>query len=126
MELDYEREAMRNKPTPKGLDIVDTYAYMSLRVLYSAYRKGIIQRKEAADEKKKIIYNMADGKSKLKFLDRESDILSERIGEASIAYKENPSIENADKLYAAFYNLPDDWRQKNGGEKADGKPSYVD
>lgn len=113
MELDYEREAMRNKPTPKGLDIVDTYAYMSLRVLYSAYRKGIIQRKEAAEEKKKIIYNMADGKSKLKFLDRESDILSERIGEASTAYKENPSIENADKLYAAFYNLPDDWR-KNG------------
>ena len=110
MELDYEREAMRNKPTPKGLDIVDTYAYMSLRVLYSAYRKGIIQRKEAAEEKKKIIYNMADGKSKLKCLDRESDILSKRIGEASIAYKENPSIENADKLYAAFYNLPDDWR----------------
>lgn len=112
MDFDYEIDAMKNNPTPKGLDIVDTYAYLSLKLLYCSYRNGIINRKDASKEKQTIINNMVEGKSKLDFIDRKINVLSKRICEASRTYKENPSIENADKLYAAFYNLPDDWRAK--------------
>ena len=38
-----------------------------------------------------------------------------RVKEYKDEYKNNPCIETAEKLYAAFYNLPDDWRNlKNG------------
>jgi hypothetical protein len=77
------------------------------------YRKGLISRKDASEEKKRIVYNWTTDKSKIEFLNRDSDALKNKIGIASDEYKKNPCIETADRLYAAFYNLPDDWRIKN-------------
>lgn len=34
-----------------------------------------------------------------------------RIDEPARVYGLNPTIDNADKFYAAVYNLPDSWRQ---------------
>ena len=113
MEFEFERKAMKNEPCPKDLDIIDTAIYMALRCLYSMYRHGLISREKAAEEKKTIVFNMEKEKSKLDFLNRESEALKNKIEEASGRYKNDPTIENADKLYAAFYNLPDDWRNKN-------------
>lgn len=113
MEFEFERKAMKNEPCPKGLDVVDTAVYMALRNLYSMYRHGLISREKATDEKKTIIFNMTKDKSKLEFLNRENEALKNKIGEASYRYKNEPTIENADKLYAAFYSLPDDWRETN-------------
>lgn len=110
--LPYEKDAMANKPLPKDLDVVDSYVYLALKCLYSAYKKKLCSREEASEEKATILYNMSEGKSKLAFLDRQSDTLRDRISEASERYAENPTIENADKLYAAFYNISDDWRIK--------------
>lgn len=39
-------------------------------------------------------------------------VLRDRIELASKEYSENPTIQNADLLYSAFYNLPKDWREK--------------
>lgn len=113
MEFDFERQAMRGEPLPQRLDIVDSCCYMALKNLYAMYKKGLISRKDATDEKKRIVYNWTTDKSKIEFLNRSSEALRQKIWEASDAYKESPSQETADALYAAIYNLPNNWRSKN-------------
>ena len=110
MEFSFEKEAMHGQPLPKGLDIADSCLYIALKNLYAMYRNKLISRKEATEKKKLLIYNWTNDKSKIEFLNRESETLRDKIGVASEDYKNNPCIENADKLYAAFYNLPDNWR----------------
>lgn len=110
MEFEFERKAMFGDACPKNLDIVDTATYMALKYLYAMYKNGLISRKNASEEKKTIIYNREMSKSKLDFLNRESICLKNKIGVMSDRYKNEPTIENADNLYAAFYNLPEDWR----------------
>ena len=112
MEFSFERQAMDGKPVPQGLNIADSCLYIALKNLYAMYRNKLISRKDATEEKKRLIYNWTTDKSKIEFLNRDSEELRDKIGVASEDYKENPCIENADKLYAAFYNLPDDWRKK--------------
>ena len=110
MEFSFEKEAMNGQPLPKGLDIADSCLYVALKNLYAMYRNKLISRKDATEEKRQLIYNWTTDKSKIEFLNRNSETLREKIGVASEDYKNNPCIENADKLYAAFYNLPDNWR----------------
>ena len=114
-EFTFEREAMQGNPLPKGLDIADSCLYVALKNLYAMYQNKLISRKDATEEKRKLVYNWTTDKAKLDFLNRDSETLRDKIGAASDEYKNNPCIETADKLYAAFYNLPDDWRNfKNG------------
>ena len=110
MEFSFEKEAMHGQSLPKGLDIADSCLYIALKNLYAMYRNKLISRKDATEEKRLLVYNWTTDKSKIEFLNRESETLREKIGAASEEYKNNPCIENADKLYAAFYNLPDNWR----------------
>ena len=115
MEFAFEKDAMQGQPLPKGLDIGDSCLYVALKNLYAMYRNKLISRKDATEEKKRLIYNWTTDKAKIEFLNRDSDALRDKIGTASEEYKNNPCIETADKLYAAFYNLSDDWRNlKNG------------
>ena len=111
-EFTFEREAMQGKPIPQGLDIADSCLYIALKNLYAMYRNKLISRKDAREEKRRLVYNWTTDKAKLEFLNRESEALRNKIGAASDDYKNNPCIETAEKLYAAFYNLPDDWRGK--------------
>ena len=112
MEFAFEREAMQGQPLPKELDIADSCLYIALKNLYAMYRNKLISRKDATEEKRRLIYNWETDKSKIEFLNRDSEALREKIGDASDAYKENPSLETADALYAALYNLPTDWRKQ--------------
>lgn len=114
MEFPFERMAMQGDPLPKDLDIADSCIYVGLKYLYAMYKKGLINRKDATEEKRRLVYNWTTDKSKIEALSRDNESLREKISLASNEYAENPSIETADKLYAAFYNLPDDWRTKNG------------
>ena len=114
-EFSFEREAMQGQPLPKGLDIADSCLYIALKNLYAMYHSKLISRKDATEEKKRLIYNWTTDKSKIECLNRDSEVLRCRIGIASEDYKRNPCIETADKLHAAFYNLPDDWRTMNNG-----------
>lgn len=111
-EFTFEREAMQGNPLPQGLDIADSCLYIALKNLYAMYREKLISRKDATEEKRRLVYNWTTDKAKLDFLNRESEALRDKIGSASEDYKNNPCVETADKLYAAFYNLPDDWREK--------------
>ena len=111
-DIELEKQAMTGNPLPRGLDIADSCIYIALKNLYAMYRNKLISRKDATEEKKRLIYNWKTDKSKIEFLNRDSEVLRDRIGIASADYKRNPCIETADKLYAAFYNLPDDWRKK--------------
>ena len=108
----FEREAMQGKPLPQGLDIADSCLYVALKNLYAMYQNKLISRKDATEEKRRLVYNWTTDKAKLDFLNRDSETLRDKIGAASEEYKNNPCIETAEKLYAAFYNLPDDWREK--------------
>ena len=111
-EFTFEREAMQGKPLPQGLDIADSCLYVALKNLYAMYQNKLISRKDATEEKRRLIYNWTTDKAKLEFLNRDSESLKNKIDAASEEYKNNPCVETADKLYAAFYNLPDDWREK--------------
>ena len=111
-EFTFEREAMQGKPLPQGLDIADSCLYVALKNLYVMYRNNLINRKDATEEKRRLVYNWTTDKAKLEFLNRDSETLRDKIAAASEEYKNNPCVETADKLYAAFYNLPDDWREK--------------
>ena len=110
MEFAFEREEMQGQPLPEGLDIADSCLYIALENLYAMYRNKLISRKDATEEKRRLIYNWTTDKAKIEFLNRDSEILKNKIGAASEDYKNNPCIETADKLYAAFYGLPDNWR----------------
>ena len=110
MEFAFEKDAMQGQPLPKGLDVADICLYVALKNLYAMYRNKLISRKDATEEKKRLIYNWTTDKSKIELLNREAEALRDKIGTASEEYKNNPCIETADKLYAAFYNLPYDWR----------------
>ena len=110
MQIEFEKGAMQGEPLPKGLDVADSCLYVALKNLYAMYRKGLISRKDASEEKKRLLRNWETDKSKIEFLNRESDAMRDKIGTASEDYKNNPCIETADKLYAALYNLPNDYR----------------
>lgn len=112
MEFPFERDAMKGEPLPPKLDIADSCLYIALKNLYAMYHSKLISRENATEEKRRLIYNWTTDKSKIEFLNRDSEALRDKISVASEDYKKNPCIENADKLYAAFYNLPDDWREK--------------
>ena len=113
MELNFERQAMKGDPIPKGLDIADSCLYVALKNLYAMYRNKLISRKDATEEKKRLVYNWETDKAKIEFLNRDSETLRDKIGAASEDYKNNPCTETADKLYASFYNLPDNWRDSD-------------
>lgn len=112
MQIEFEKDAMHGEPLPKWLDIADSCLYIALKNLYAMYRKGLISRKDATEEKRRLICNWTTDKSKIEFLNRESDAMRGKIGTASEDYKNNPCIETSEKLYAALYNLPNDWRMK--------------
>ena len=111
-EFTFEREAMQGKPLPQGLDIADSCLYVALKNLYAMYQNKLISRKDATEEKRRLVYNWTTDKAKLDFLNRDSETLRDKIAAASEEYKNNPCVDTAEKLYAAFYNLPDDWREK--------------
>ena len=111
MEFDFERQAMKGDPVPKGLDVADSCLYVGLKNIYSMYKHRLINRKEAKEEKETLVYNWTKNKSQVDFLSRESLNLNERISKAAYEYRNNPSVETADNLYAAFYNLSKDWRK---------------
>ena len=112
MEFPFERDAMKGEPLPPKLDIADSCLYMALKYLYAMHKKGLITRKRATEEKQRLVYNCTTDKAKITALNRENEALREKMGLASDAYRDNPSLETADALYAALYNLPTDWRAK--------------
>lgn len=104
-EFTFERAAMNNEDMPSGLDIADACFYTALRIIYEAHHNGVIDRKTGTELKKQLTRAYVSDKSEVEFLERSALALNERIKKASEAYKANRTLENADELYNAFYNL---------------------
>ena len=104
-EFTFERAAMNDEDMPRGLDIADACFYTSLRIIYKAYHNGVIDRKTGTELKKQLTRAYVSDQSKVDFLNRSALALNDRIKKASAAYNSNSTHENADELYAAFYNL---------------------
>ena len=94
-EFSFERQAMRGEPLPQGLDIADSCLYVALKNLYAMYRNKMISRKDATEEKQRLVYNGTTDKYKIEFLNRDSEALRGKIGTASEEYKNNPCIESS-------------------------------
>lgn len=104
-EFSFERAAMNDEDMPHGLDIADACFCAALRIIYKAYHSGVIDRKTGTEIKKQLTRAYVSDKSEVEFLERSALALNERIKKASEAYKSNRTLENADELYNAFYNL---------------------
>lgn len=111
MELPFEKEAMKGTSLPDNMSLADIKAYEALRLLYYSYRKGIVSREKAKREKEDIAGKWVLEKSEEEFANRNNKALEYRIGKASEEYVKNRTLENADNLYAAFYGLPNKWRE---------------
>ena len=110
-ELSFERAAMKGEELPAGLKLTEQKAFYCLRLLYSDYHAEKITREQAAAEKQKIIFQMQE-EIKTDEMNIRISQLWKRIETAAGQYADNPSIEAAERFYAAVYGLPNDWRAK--------------
>lgn len=104
-EFPFERAAMNDEDMPHGLDIADACFYTALRIIYKAYHNGVIGREIGVELKKQLARAYVSDKSKVEFLERSALALNDRIKKASETYKSDRTLEKADELYNAFYNL---------------------
>lgn len=101
---DLDIMASKGKPMPLGLNLAEQLTYQALCHLYERYRTGTVSKAQARADKKEITDQYCLYQSKLDFLSRETQMLSEEIVEASEIYKRNRTIQNADKMFRAFWN----------------------
>ena len=83
MDIKLEKAAMKGYELPKGLTLAEQGYYLALRTLYTAYQKGVVTKKQAAEEKKAILAAYTTEHSKEEFLDRSALAMSERICKAA-------------------------------------------
>lgn len=112
MTKELERAAMKGEALPKGLSLAEQGYFLALRTLYAAYRKGVVSKAEASEEKKRLIEAYTMEKSKEDFLSRSALALNERICKAADAFRDNRTLEAADAFYAALFNLSENWRKE--------------
>ena len=79
MDIKLEKAAMKGYELPKGLTLAEQGYYLALRTLYTAYQKGVVTKKQAAEEKKAILAAYTTEHSKEEFLDRSALAMSEPI-----------------------------------------------
>lgn len=102
--LPFEESASRGDAEPSGLDIVDQYAFLALRVMYRAVKDGTLTRTEAAQARKNIIDRWTAGKDKMALIDRCADVWKMSEG-AAAKYQEDKNLETADAFYKAVFGL---------------------
>jgi len=104
----YEKAALIGQDMPPGLDIADALYYTGLRLIFKAYKDKTIDKAEGARLKNDLYRAYVTDKGKVDFLSRTALELSERISKATEDYLANPSLETANAMYRAFYNIGSD------------------
>ena len=103
MEIPFEKLSMQNAPPPKELSGVELLAYLSACHIYEQYHANKITRNEGTKMKKRIVEALQSATAK-----QNNDALRwARTENATRNYMQNKTIENADKMHNAFYNLSD-------------------
>lgn len=101
LELPYEKIAMAGGETPKGLEYPDQILFLELRLLYDSYKRKLIDRDTATQEKVELLRTYEAHK----IVDRMGKELVDQIKRTELAraeYRKNKTIENADKLIDAI------------------------
>jgi hypothetical protein len=97
LELPYEKTAMAGGEMPKGLDYPDQILFLELRLLYDSYKRKIIDRDKATQEKVELLRTYEAHKIVDNMGKEWVDII--RLTElARSEYRKNPCHENAMKL----------------------------
>ncbi len=97
LELPYEKAAMAGEEMPKGLEYPDQILFLQLRLLYDSYKRKLIDRDTATQEKAELLRNYEAHK----IVDRMGKEWVDQIKRTELAraaYRKDKTIENADKL----------------------------
>lgn len=108
MQLAYEKEAYRGEAVPAGLDVLDTFAFVSLRHIYAQLRRGDITRSQAERDKGRLCYELDKAKRTAnsdRKMAEQSSTMFKNIEGAANAYGRERTMENADRLYEAIYKV---------------------
>lgn len=98
--MPYEYMAQRGDEMPDGLHYPDQLLYQALALLYARYRLKNISREQASKEKKKLLDDYRCYKFQWDMGDEWVEAIK-RTEHARAAYRENRTLENADKLLEA-------------------------
>lgn len=99
LELPYEKTAMAGGEMPKDLEYPDQILFLELRLLYDSYKRKLIDRDTATQEKVELLRTYEAHK----IVDRMGKVWVDQIRRTELAraeYRKNKTIENADKLLA--------------------------
>ena len=108
MQLPYEKEAYRGECVPAGLDMLDTFAFLSLRHIYAQLRRGDITRSRAEADKGRLCYELDRAKRTVaseRRMAQQSSAMFKNIEGAANVYGRERTVENADRLYEAIYRI---------------------
>lgn len=111
MSYPYESAAWDGLEMPDGLDAVDQWMFLSLRLLYQSYKKGAISKEMGNIEKCKLAHERTKLENKFKIRERivQSSVeMTVKAESAANAYAKERTLENADKLYEALYGMVPD------------------
>lgn len=99
LELPYEKIAMSGGEMPKDMEYPDQILFLELRLLYDSYKRKLIDRNTATQEKVELLRTYEAHK----IVDRMGKVWVDQIRRTELAraeYRKNKTIENADKLLA--------------------------
>lgn len=99
LELPYEKIAMAGGEMPKGLEYPDQILFLELRLLYDSYKRKLIDRENATQEKVELLRTYEAHK----IVDKMGKEWVDQIKRTELAraeYRKDKTIENADKLLA--------------------------
>ena len=99
LELPYEKIAMAGGEMPNGLEYPDQILFLQLRLLYDSYKRKLIDRDTATQDKVELLRTYEAHK----IVEKMGKEWVEQIKRTELAraeYRKNKTIENADKLLA--------------------------
>ena len=99
LELPYEKIAMAGGELPKGLEYPDQILFLELRLLYDSYKRKLIDRDKATQEKVELLRTFEAHK----IVDKMGKEWVDQVKRTELAraeYRKDKTIENADKLLA--------------------------
>ena len=99
VELPYEKIAMSGGEMPKGLEYPDQILFLELRLLYDSYKRKLIDRDAATQEKAELLRTYEAHKIVEKMGKEWVDQIK-RTELARAEYRKDKTIVNADKLLA--------------------------
>ena len=106
LELPYEKIAMAGGEMPKGMEYPDQILFLELRLLYDSYKRKLIDRDAATQEKAELL-RVYEAHKIVDRMGKEWVDQIKRTELARAAYRKDKTIENADKLVACVEGVRD-------------------